>query len=78
MGAEELRFFVVPETVQDLEEMATNLAFDLRAFLAVIEVEIIVGRLAAEADHLIRNPLDGIAMRFNWSKRFSVRRLVLG
>ena len=61
-----------------LEQMATNLAFDLRAFLAVVEVEIIVGCLAAEADHLFRNSLDGIAMRLNRSKRLSVRRLVLG
>jgi hypothetical protein len=78
MGAEELRFSVVPEAVLDLEEMATNLAFDLRAFLAVVEVEIIVRRLAAEADHLLRDSLDGIAMRLNRSKRLSVNRLVLG
>jgi len=77
IGAEELRFPVAPETVLNLEEMATNLAFDLRTFLAVVEVEIIVGRLAAEADHLFRNSLCGIALRLNRSKRFSVRRLVL-
>jgi hypothetical protein len=78
MGAEELRFPVVPEAVLDLEEMATNLAFDLRAFLAVVEVEIIVGRLAAKTDYLFRNPLGRIAMRLNWSKWLSVNRLVLG
>jgi hypothetical protein len=78
MGAEELRFPVVPEAVLDLEEMATNLAFDLRAFLAVVEVEIIVRRLAAETDYLFRNPLGRIAMRLNWSKWLSVNRLVLG
>jgi hypothetical protein len=77
MGTEELRFSVVPEAVPDLEEKAANLASDLRAFLAVVEVEIIVGCLAAEADHLFRYPW-GIAMRLNWSKRLSVNRFVVG
>ena len=78
IGAEELRFPVVPEAVLDLEEMATNLAFDLRAFLAIVEVEIIMGCLAAKTGYLLRNSLGGIALRFNWSKRFIVRCLVLG
>jgi hypothetical protein len=78
IGTEELRFPIVPEAVLDLKEMATNLAFDLRTFLAIVEVEIIMGCLAAKTDHLLRNSLGGIALRFNRSKRFTVRCLVLG
>jgi hypothetical protein len=60
----------------DLEKMTANLASDLRTFFAVVEVEIIVRRLAAETDNLLRH-FRGVAMRLDGSKRFPVSYLVL-
>jgi hypothetical protein len=75
--AEQLRFPAVPEPVLDLKEMTADLAFDLRAFFAVVEVEIAMGRIAAQADDLIRD-LWGVSAGFYGPKGLAVNRLVLG
>jgi hypothetical protein len=75
--AEQLRFPPVPEPVLDLKEMTADLAFDLRAFLAVVEVEIAAGRIAAQADDLIRD-LWRVPAGLNGRKGLAVKGLVLG
>jgi len=77
MGAEQFRFSPVPEPVLDLKELTADLAFDLRTFLAVVEVEIVVGCAAAKAVYLIRD-LRGVPAGLNRRKGFAVKGFVLG
>jgi len=77
IGTEKLRFSRIPEPVLDLEEMAADLAFDLRALLAVVEVEIVVGRIAAQADYVFGS-LRGVPAGLYRRKGLAVKGFVLG
>lgn len=62
-------------SVLDLKEVPADLAFDLRAFFAVVEVEIFVGRIAAKADDLVRD-LWRVTTGLYGTKRLTVKELV--
>lgn len=53
--AKELRLFASSESLLHLEKKRANLAEDLRAFLAVVKVEIDAWRSAAGTDDMKRN-----------------------
>jgi hypothetical protein len=75
--AEQLRFSPSPESVLDLKEMTADLAFDLRTFFAVVEVEIAMGGIAAQTDYLFRD-LRRVPAGLHGTKGLTVKRLVLG
>jgi hypothetical protein len=63
--------------VLDLEEMPADLAFDLRALLTVVEVEIVMGCIAAETDDLVRY-LWRVRACLHGAKALAVKCLILG
>lgn len=76
VGAEIFRLLVFTEALVGLKEMAADLASDLRTFVAIVVVEIIV-RSAAEGAgnqlwHRMRLPPS-----FDGAKRLSLKRLIL-
>jgi hypothetical protein len=76
MRTEQLRSPPVPEPVLKLKEMTAYLAFDLWAFLSVVEVEIAMGCIAAKADDLIRD-LRRVSVGLYGTKGLTVKRLVV-
>lgn len=55
VGAEVFRFFVFAEALVSLEQMTADLAQELRFYLAVVEVEIIMRGIADRANNQFRD-----------------------